>query len=243
MTQLLYLEDSYLKEIKAKVVDEKEIEGKKAIVLDKTIFYPTGGGQPNDTGKIFVERKEIQVYDVRKIDEEVFHFVNSDEKLISKEVECKIDWEKRYMHMRLHSALHLIDGVIVKYFKELNAFITGSAIFDDYARIDFDFENGTRELIQKIIDKSNEIAQQSLEIKAKVLSREEVLKNPNLVRTVPGRKLIEKLEKVRVIEIVGLDEQMDGGTHVKNTKEIGKIVLSSYESKGKHNKRAKITLE
>jgi len=243
MTQLLYLEDSYLKEIKAKVVNEKEIEGKRAVVLDKTIFYPTGGGQPNDTGKLVVDGKEIEVYDVRKIDNEVFHFINSNESLISKEVTCKIDWEKRYMHMRLHSALHLIDGVIVRYFKELNAFITGSAIFDDYARIDFDFEKGTKELIQMIIDKSNQIAQQALEIRAKVLPKEEALKNPNLIRTIPGKELIEKLEKVRIIEIVGLDEQMDGGTHVKNTKEIGKIILNSYESKGKHNKRAKITLE
>jgi len=242
MTQLLYLEDSYLKEIKAKVVGEKEIEGKKAVVLDRTIFYPTSGGQANDTGKLVVDGKEIEVYDVRKIDNEVFHFINSNESLISKEVTCKIDWEKRYMHMSLHSALHLIDGVIVRYFKELNAFITGSAIFDDYARVDFDFEKGTRELLQMIIDKSNEIAEQGLEIRAKVLPKEEALKNPNLIRTIPGKELIEKLENVRVIEIVGLDEQMDGGTHVKNTKEIGKIVLSSYESKGKHNKRAKITL-
>jgi misacylated tRNA(Ala) deacylase len=243
MAQLLYLGDSYLKEIKAKVVDEKEIEGKKAVVLDRTIFYPTSGGQANDTGKLVVNGEEIEVYDVRKIDNEVFHFVRTNEDLISKEVLCKIDWEKRYMHMRLHSALHLIDGVIVRYFKELNAFITGSAIFDDYARIDFDFEKGTRQLLQMIIDKSNQIAEQGLEIRAKFLPKEEALKNPNLIRTIPGKELIEKLENVRVIEIVGLDEQMDGGTHVKNTKEIGKIVLSSYESKGKHNKRAKITLE
>jgi misacylated tRNA(Ala) deacylase len=242
MAQLLYLEDSYLKEIKAKVVDEKEIEGKKAVVLDRTIFYPTSGGQANDTGKLVVDGKEIEVYDVKKIDNEVFHFVKTNENLVSKEAICKIDWEKRYMHMRLHSALHLIDGVIVRYFKELNAFITGSAIFDDYARVDFDFENGTREVLQKIIDKSNEVAEQGLEIRAKVLPKEEALKNPNLIRTIPGRELIEKLENVRVIEIVGLDEQMDAGTHVKNTKEIGKIVLSSYESKGKHNKRAKITI-
>jgi misacylated tRNA(Ala) deacylase len=243
MTQLIYLEDSYLKELKAKVIEEKEIEGKKAVILDKTIFYPTGGGQANDTGKLIVEGKEIEVYDVKKIDGEVFHFVNSNESLVSKEVLCKLDWEKRYIHMRFHSALHLVDGVIIKYFKELNAFITGSAIFDDYARVDFDFENGTRDMLQKIIDKSNEIAEEGLEIRAKVIPKEEALKNPNLVRTLPGKELLEKLENVRIIEIVGLDEQMDGGTHVKNTKEIGKIVLSSYESKGKHNKRAKLVLQ
>lgn len=242
MTQLLYLEDSYLKEAKAKVIEEKEVEGKKCVVLDKTIFYPTSGGQANDTGKLIFEGKEVEVYDVKKFEDEVLHFVATNESLLSKEVICKIDWEKRYMHMRLHSALHLIDGVIIKYFKELNAFITGSAIFDDYARIDFDFENGTRELIQKIIDKANEVAQQGLEIRAKIIEKEEALNKPQLVRTLPGKELLEKLEKVRVVEIVGLDEQMDGGTHVKNTKEIGKIALISYESKGKHNKRAKISL-
>ncbi|MGC9132233.1 MAG: alanyl-tRNA editing protein, partial [Candidatus Micrarchaeia archaeon] len=158
------------------------------------------------------------------------------------EVICRIDWEKRYKHMKLHSALHVIDGVVVKYFKELNAFITGSAIFDDYARIDFDFENGTRDMFQKIIDKANEVIQQNLEIRAKFIPKEEALKNKDLVRTLPGMELLQKLENIRVIEIVGLDEQMDGGTHVKNTKEIGKILLSSYESKGKHNKRIKIAL-
>ncbi|MGC9132232.1 MAG: alanine--tRNA ligase-related protein, partial [Candidatus Micrarchaeia archaeon] len=111
MTKLLYLEDSYLKEIKANVVEEKEIEGKKAIILDKTIFYPLSGGQANDTGKIIFEDKEFEVYDVKKIDEEVLHFIQPTEfSFNGKEVICRIDWEKRYKHMKLHSALHVIDG-------------------------------------------------------------------------------------------------------------------------------------
>jgi misacylated tRNA(Ala) deacylase len=236
MTQLLYLDDPYLKEIDAQIV---KADGNK-VVLDKTIFYPGGGGQPADTGTILIEGKAMKVLGMEKTDGEVFHVLEAPLEEGTK-VHCAIDWEKRYKYMRYHTAIHIIDGVMVK---EYGAGLsTGGQIFEDRARVDFDMPQLNRQLAEEIIVKANRVVEQGLSVKIRYLTKDEALKVENLARTEPGRKLIESLDKVRIIDIEGLDFQADGGCHVANTKEVGKITLLGFENKGSHHKRIEIKLE
>ncbi|EQD64470.1 Threonyl/alanyl tRNA synthetase SAD [mine drainage metagenome] len=153
----------------------------------------------------------------------------------------EIDWNRRYSHMRYHTAIHIIDAV-VHHSAGKYGLITGSQIYQDRARVDFDFPEFSRELADKIIDDSNLVIAQKHPILIKEMTSEEALAIPDLARTEPGRELIRKLSMVRVIEIVGVDAQADGGTHVNNTAEVGKIHLSGIESKGRRNKRMNIVL-
>ena len=141
--------------------------------------------------------------------------------------------------MRLHTAIHIIDGVLERDYS--SSMITGSQIYDDRARVDINMDGLTRELAQEIIEKANKIVDEGHEINIKFLTKDQA-ENKNLVRTQPGRDLIRSLDIIRVIEISGLDEQMDGGTHVKNTNEVGHIILDNFENKGKQNKRLYIKL-
>ena len=226
-----------MKEFKAKV--EKCSENK--VVLDSTAFYPTSGGQPHDTGMMNINGNAYKVLDVAKDGEDVVHTLDSDvEASAGDEVQCSIDWDRRYAHMRYHSAIHLVDGVFEKNYN--SGKITGGQIYTDRARVDFDMPDLDKELAIKIVEKANEVAQEGHEIVAKVLTKEEAMATPNLARSAPGVELIAKLESIRVVDIVGVDMQADGGTHVRNTKEIGRMSVGKFENKGKHSKRVEILL-
>ena len=236
MTEKLYLKDSYLREINAKMTN---INGSE-ITVDNDIFYPNGGGQPADSGKVLYKENEYLVKDIKKDGENIVlvldRVIDANEGDEIKEI---IDWEKRYAHMKLHTAIHIIDGVLEK---DCNSsLITGNQIYDDRARIDISMEGLTKELASGIIEKANSVISEGHEVNVKFLTKEEA-SNKNLVRTQPGRELMNTLDIIRVIEISGLDEQMDGGTHVKNTTEVGRIILESFENKGKQNKRLYIKL-
>ncbi len=236
MTEKLYLNDSYLREINAKMTN---INGSE-ITVDNDIFYPNGGGQPADSGKVLYKENEYLVKDIKKDGENIVlvldRVIDANEGDEIKEI---IDWEKRYAHMKLHTAIHIIDGVLEK---DCNSsLITGNQIYDDRARIDISMEGLTKELASGIIEKANSVISEGHEVNVKFLTKEEA-SNKNLVRTQPGRELMNTLDIIRVIEISGLDEQMDGGTHVKNTTEVGRIILESFENKGKQNKRLYIKL-
>ncbi|EQD39069.1 Threonyl/alanyl tRNA synthetase SAD, partial [mine drainage metagenome] len=209
--------------------------------FDRTIFYPTGGGQPFDTGTIRVSGKSYNVIDVIKKGDALLHKIDSPLEASRGEVIQEIDWNRRYSHMRYHTAIHIIDAV-VHHSAGKYGLITGSQIYQDRARVDFDFPEFSRELADKIIDDSNLVIAQKHPILIKEMTSEEALAIPDLARTEPGRELIRKLSMVRVIEIVGVDAQADGGTHVNNTAEVGKIHLSGIESKGRRNKRMNIVL-
>ncbi len=238
MTEKLYLKDSYLKEFEAKVV---RVDGSK-IYLDRTAFYPTGGGQPNDTGRIIAET-DISVTDVIKEGDEIAHVVSDASGLNEGiQVHCTIDWEKRLSYMRHHTAIHLIDGVVTKAYSD-KGLITGSQIYLDRARMDFDMPTLNKELCQKIIDDSNKETEIGRAVVSRNLTKADALAIPNLARTVPGRELISKLDVIRVVEILGLDMQADGGLHVSNTNEIGKICLNGFKNNGAHSKRMEIRLE
>jgi misacylated tRNA(Ala) deacylase len=208
--------------------------------LDRTVFYPTGGGQPCDTGIISIGDKVYKVIEVKKSGESVFHTLDSEPDVkVGDEVHCKIDWDKRYAYMRNHTAVHVVGGIIeFKY----NAMFTGGQIGLEKSRFDFDMPELNRELAENIIEEAQQVIDKGLNVTVKVLSKDEALKIPALVRTEPGKILLESLSIVRVVDIEGFDVQMDGGTHVKNTKEIGRVLLAGFENKGTHRKRIEIAL-
>lgn len=238
MTVPLYWHDAYLKEFDS-VVDRVEAD---KMVLRQTAFYPTGGGAPNDTGILAIGGVEHRVVDVKKEGEEVVHFLGSVTEARSGDVaHGVIDWDRRYHIMRYHTALHLLDAVVER--NHPGCRITGGQIFVDRARMDLDFPELNRELAQRIIDETNAVAQEKRRVIAREISRAEALKMPNLARTEPGRLMIMRMGSVRLVEIEGLDVQMDGGVHVSNTAEIGRMMLNAYENKGSRRKRVDVILD
>ncbi len=234
-TELIYLNDSYIKEFSANIVKS---DG-KLVILDKTAFYPGGGGQPFDTGEMtFDTGKRAKVIEMRKIGGEIIHVLDSEPDGTS--VTAKIDWERRYRLMKLHTSIHLIDGIIRRDFG--HGYITGGQIYEDKARVDLDFPELTKDLAKRIEDATNKEISNGRDVEVKYISRDEALKIPNIARTKPGRELLERLDNVRIVDIVGLDMQMDGGTHVRNINEIGKISIIKFENKGSHSKRLEITV-
>ncbi|MDE1825003.1 MAG: alanyl-tRNA editing protein [Candidatus Micrarchaeota archaeon] len=237
MMEKLYWKDAYAKEFDALVT---RVEG-NAIYLDRTAFYPVGGGQPCDTGTILVGGKEYRITEVSKDGEDVKHMSDAAfEAKAGDKAHGKIDWEKRHAYMKLHTALHLLDALMIN--EQGTGMITGGQIYQDRARIDIDGDGITREKVQGMVDRANEVIRKGRDVLSKQITREDALANPILARTQPGRKLIESLLSVRVVEIAGLDEQIDGGTHVSNVSEIGRITLGSFKNNGRHHKRIEIKL-
>lgn len=237
MTERIYWEDPYAREFSARITAIKE----GCVSLDRTAFYPTGGGQPSDLGTISAGERSYNVTDVRKDGDDVLHALDSTDGIsVGQEADCSIDWKRRYAHMRYHTALHVMDGVVQK---DYEGRITGGQIYQDRARMDFDVPGMNREVMQRIVDDAQRIADRGLRVRARYLSREEAVGIPDLARTSPGAGMMENMERVRVIDIEGFDMQMDGGTHVANTKEIGRMVLKDYKNNGAHSKRVYIVLE
>ncbi|MDE1856506.1 MAG: alanyl-tRNA editing protein [Candidatus Micrarchaeota archaeon] len=242
MTEKVYLKDSYAKELRATVTAANGAE----LEFDRTIFYPTGGGQPCDLGKILINGKEHGVVDVKKSGDNVIHVLEAPaEAKAGDGALLKIDWDRRYGHMRHHTALHILDGILETgraFDNSAGGSITGGQIYHDRARIDLEIANCTKELVQLLIDTSQRYIDEGHAVTAKMLTKDQALAVPNLARTAPGRELLNKLTEVRVIELEGLDFQLDGGTHVANTREIGRITLKNYENKGSKRKRIEISV-
>jgi misacylated tRNA(Ala) deacylase len=237
MTRKLFWEDAYLKEFEASVI---KTEG-NTIILDQTVFYPTGGGQQNDTGIITAEGRDYKVIDVKKNGEDIIHTVEGEVAIpVGTKITGKIDWDRRYAMMRHHTAVHVL-GALVQ--KKYGGGSTGGMITVDKAHLDFDCPQLNREIAAELAKESSRVAEEGHNVYQKFITQEEALKLPDLVRTEPGRALIQKLETVRIVDIENFDVQTDGGTHVANTKEIGKIKLSNFENKGSHRKRIEIVLD
>ncbi len=235
MTQALYMDDSYIKEFEAKIT---KIDGNK-VYLDKTAFYPRGGGLVSDTGKLIRDSKEYKVVFVGKESGEIYHEVENVEGLSEGDVvKGIIDWERRYRVMRMHTASHIISALL---YKARNCLITGNQISYDKSRIDFNLETMDKEFLQDIIEKANKVVEMGIDVKVYYLPKEEAFKIPGIVKL--AGKLPPNVEKLRIVEIENIDIQADGGVHVKNTKEIGKIVLLKTENKGKNNRRLYFTVE
>lgn len=238
MTHLLYQTDGYLQTFEARVtsVDEEN----RGIILDRTAFYPGGGGQPADTGTINAQEITFPVKRARKAGENILHILEGEAALpeVGSLVTGQLDWEKRYRLMRTHSALHILCGVI---FRDYGASVTGGDMDPLHGRMDFEFETMQKELVQKIEAAVNEEVEKDRPIRIDILPREEAFRIPDLIRT-KINLLPEGIQEVRVVEIVGLDLQADGGTHVRSTGEVGRIRVVDYKSKGKINKRIYIEL-
>ncbi|MFC1477215.1 alanyl-tRNA editing protein [candidate division KSB1 bacterium] len=237
MTDALYHKDSYVQEFDA-VVTDVDSEG-NAAALDVTAFYPGGGGQPCDTGELRVGGVVVRVSKVQRKGENIWHTIDGSLPGKGSSVSGVIDWEHRYRLMRIHSALHVLCGVI---WRDYGAQVTGGNMEPLKARMDFEFETMRGELVREIEETVNVEIQQGREVRTAILSREEAFKIPDLIRT-KINLLPPQIKEVRTVEIVGLDLQADGGTHVANTNEIGRVRVVDYKSKGRINKRIFIELD
>jgi misacylated tRNA(Ala) deacylase len=235
-TKLIYLENSYTYECSARVV---AVEGDE-VALDATIFYPGGGGQMADHGVLTWDhgRQQAQVMALHKRGDVVWHVLDSPPPSPGSEVTARIDWDFRYRMMRTHTALHILCGVI---WKDFQVPVTGGQMYPDRARMDFAMEDLNKERLAAIEQRVNEVVAADLPIRVYTLPREKAFAIPDLVRT-RVNLLPPELEEIRIVEIVGLDLQADGGTHVHHTAEVGGITIVRAENKGRINKRLEIRL-
>ena len=235
MTELLYQTDSYVKEFTATITSL--VEEQHGVLLDKTAFYPGGGGQPNDEGKLIVNGV---TYRVTKVERGNVHILDGDQlPAVGSTVQGVLDWDRRYRLMRTHTAMHILCGVV---WRDYGASVTGGNMEPLKGRMDFEFERLQKELVSEIEEKINAEVAAAREVKVRILPREEAFQIPDLIRT-KINLLPEGISEVRTVEIVGLDLQADGGTHVANTREVGTIRIADYKSKGGINKRIYIELE
>jgi misacylated tRNA(Ala) deacylase len=235
MTEALYHTDAYLKEFDAVIT---AVEGNK-VALDRTAFYPGGGGQPNDVGALTAGDQTWNVVKVSKQGSDIWHELDRDAPPIGTQVYGVIDWDRRYKLMRTHTAMHILCGVI---FRDYGASVTGGNMEPLKGRMDFEFETMRQEFVKQIEEKINIEVANARPTQIKILPRAEAFQIPDLIRT-KINLLPEGITEVRTVEIVGLDLQADGGTHVANTSEVGRIRVVDYKSKGKINKRIEVALD
>ncbi|MGI8551119.1 MAG: alanyl-tRNA editing protein [Dehalococcoidia bacterium] len=236
MTDLLYATDSYLKEFDAGV---ERIDDGSNVILDQTAFYPTGGGQPYDQGSLRWQSGETRVRAVRRAGSDVLHTVEGEAPPQGVTVHGVIDWTRRYQLMRTHTALHALCGIV---WREYGAHVTGGNFDLDGARMDFELDHMSAGFAEEIERKVNEALEASIRVEIRTLPREEAFQIPDLIRT-KINLLPPAISEIRVVDLVGLDLQADGGTHVANTREVGRVHVVGHESKGKINKRLRIKLE
>lgn len=239
MTELLYQTDAYIQEFDTLITSV--IEESRAVVLDKTAFYPGGGGQPCDLGTLLVHGVVYPVEKVKKQGDDVLHFLGGDAPLPLRGSASRgtLDWDRRYKLMRTHTALHVLCGTV---FRDYGALVTGGDMEPLKGRLDFEFETMRGELVREIETAINKEVAQARDVRVSILPREEAFQIPDLIRT-KINLLPEGIQQVRTVEIVGLDLQADGGTHVGNTREVGTIRVADYKSKGAINKRIYIEVE
>jgi misacylated tRNA(Ala) deacylase len=239
MTELLYQTDASLQEFDANIVNV--LPDQRVVILDRSAFYPGGGGQPCDFGTLTVGDTKYSVEKVKKQGDDVLHFLAGTEPLPVAGAASHgiLDWARRYELMRTHTALHVLCGTV---FRDYGALVTGGDMEPLKGRMDFEFASMRGELVREIEAAANAEVQKAREIRVKILPREEAFQIPDLIRT-KINLLPEGIKQVRTVEIVGLDLQADGGTHVRNTNEVGSIRVADYKSKGAINKRLYIEVQ
>ena len=227
-TELLYLRDAYLREFTATVIDRRD----GAVALDRTAFYPTGGGQPHDTGSL----AGTAVTEVRKEGDLVWHTLDGEAPEAGTEVAGEVDWDRRHALMRTHSALHVLCGVI---WNEWRVPVTGGNMEPLSARMDFEFDPLPEGFGARVEELVNLELAADRPIRIEFLPRGAALEDADLIRT-KVNMIPESVQEIRVVDIVGLDKHADGGTHVASTGDVGRIRVVKTESKGKGNKRIRI---
>jgi len=235
MTVALYYDDAYLMDFEAGVVAVQD----DRVRLDRTAFYPGGGGQPADTGMLQVEGTEVRVVGSTKDDAGIWHRVEGMPPTIGARVTGRVDRERRLQLMRTHTAMHILCGVI---WRDHKASVTGGQMAPLQGRMDFEFPSMRQELVRSIEQAVNVEVQAARGVTSRVLPRQQAFAIPDLIRTKVSL-LPEGIQEVRIVEIEGLDLQADGGTHVANTREVGPLRIVDYKSKGAANKRLVLALE
>ncbi|GAC1443571.1 MAG: alanyl-tRNA editing protein AlaXM [Chloroflexota bacterium] len=233
-TKLLYLRDSYLKEFDARVLDVIDHN----VVLDRTVFYPRGGGQMADRGTLQLRGTMYPVIAVERRGDAVMHTVDGALPPIGARVTGTVDWEHRYTMMRTHTALHVLCGVI---YNEFSSHVTGCQMYPDRARMDFTLADLSPDTVRHIEQVANDAIGAGYPVRVDFMPRSQADVTPELIRT-KVNLIPEHVDPIRTVEIVGLDLQADGGTHVNNTLEIGSIKITKTENKGRENRRLEIQL-
>ena len=229
----LYMEDSYKQEFHARVVS-----GGTEVMLDETAFYPTSGGQPNDTGAIIGPDGSIYaVTDVKKSGGNIVHAVDEQGLAEGDHVRCKINWERRYRLMKMHTAAHVLSAVVAKD----GALITGKQLGVEESRIDFSLDNFDKDKLGSIAERANKLIEKGAHVRTYFLRRDEALKIPGIVKL--AEKMPPDLPELRIVDITGIDIQACGGTHVREIGEIGRIKVTGTENKGKTNRRMYYMIE
>jgi misacylated tRNA(Ala) deacylase len=231
-TELLHLRDAYLTEFDARVIEVRD----RAVALDRTAFYPTGGGQPHDTGML----DDSPVIDVRKDADRVWHVLadGAEVPAVGSTVHGRVDWARRHALMRTHTALHVLCGVI---WNEWRVPVTGGNMEPLSARMDFEFDplpDGFGPRVEQLV---NDALAADHPIAVTFLPRSTAVSDADLIRT-KVNMIPEAVSEIRVVDIVGLDKQADGGTHVRSTAEVGRIRVVKLENKGKGNKRVRLEI-
>ena len=231
-TDLVFLRDAYLRADDARVVALDD----GRVALDRCVFYPTGGGQPHDTGSLTWDGGTAAVTAVAKDGEHVWLTLDGPTPAVGTEVHGEVDWERRHQLMRTHTALHVLCGVI---WNEWSVPVTGGNMEPLSARMDFEFDplpEGFAATVEELVNKELAAARP---IEVTFLPRDTALEDADLIRT-KVNMIPVSVPEIRVVDIVGLDKQADGGTHVHSTDEVGRIRVLKTESKGKGNKRIRI---
>jgi misacylated tRNA(Ala) deacylase len=232
MTEDLFRHDSYLRECEARVVDVDD----EAIVLDRTVFYPLGGGQPGDTGTVHWDGGSARVTDTRYGEGGAIRQIvgaDADKPRPGDAVRAEIDWERRYRHMRMHTAMHLL-GSVLRYG------VTGGNISADKSRLDFDMEDTVdKEAVGQALAR---LVAEDHPVRYRWITEEELEAQPELVRTLSVQPP-KGAGRIRLLEIEGVDLQPCGGTHLKSTGEVGRVRIGKVEKKGRHNRRVNIHLD
>ena len=235
MTEQLYQVDSYVREFDGVVTATDS----QSVALDRTAFYPGGGGQPGDVGTLTWEGGSAGVVKVKRQGGQIWHIVDGEPPPQGATVRGELEWERRYQLMRTHTALHVLCGVV---WRDYGASVTGGNMEPLKGRMDFEFETMRKELVAEIESRVNAEIAKEHDVRTAILPREEAFQIPDLIRT-KINLLPPQIQEVRTVEIVGLDLQADGGTHVANTREVGQVRVVDYKSKGAINKRIYIELE
>ncbi len=234
MTEEICATDAYATSTQATVLES----GPEGVVLDRTVFYARGGGQPGDTGWLRWDGGDVRIGDTVKQGGRPLHVVEGDPPPAGAAVAAAIDWDRRHLLMRTHTALHSLSGII---WRDYGAKVTGGNMEPGVARMDFELEGISAEFGREVEEKLNAALAEDRSVGVLFVPRAEALADPNLIRT-KVNLIPEHIDPIRVVDIEGLDRQADGGTHVRSTGEVGRIRVVKTESKGKAFKRMRIEL-
>ncbi len=236
MTQRIYSTNAYARDMMATVVDSDADD--RRVLLDRTVFYPGGGGQPHDVGALWIGDDRLEVVRVASDRDGVWHWVEGGLPAAGTQLRGELDWDRRYRLMQTHTAMHALCGVV---WERYHSPVTGGNMKPGEGRLDFELPDWDPEDKVPLEEELNRQIARALPVEVSFLPRSEADQDPSLIRT-KVNLLPPTLTEVRVIDIVGLDRQADGGTHVNSTQEVGRVTVAKIESKGKGFRRIRLTI-